>query len=573
MNEKYVIKRMILTMKPYSKSLLAIIVLVVIITGMNLVVPLVSKVMIDDGFIKNNYETVISTVVVIFLIIITSEILNIFKDKIRINIKAKLTTALFQDTFRKLTKINLQYYKENNYSEIMEHIGTDIGAMGKIVDESLLLVFAELLKIIGGVIGLVLISWKLALLILIYIPIKLAIMNYLVKKREAIMQEYISNKRGFAHWFGDTVAGMQDIRLYGILKEKHKEFINEILKLTTCERKFSLLDTKNSSAEVVISQLVNGLVYIVGAKFVNDLQLTVGSVLSFVTYSMYVTNPISAITNIGYMLSAIVPSAKRHFEFLDIPDEDNTYDNEKIIGVDSIEFKNVEFSYDDNYKILNNITFSVLKNEKIAIIGANGSGKSTIINLLLRFYRPNKGTITINGKCIEQFNLEDYRSQFGAINQNVHIFDSTIEQNIKMYSNVDEENYINILRESNLYDFEKSLPKNYRVGQNGMMLSGGQRQKIAIARTIIKNKPIVIFDEATSNMDLESEYMINGLFKTKLKDKIVFVITHSIDYIKQYDKVIFLVDGKVNGIGNHNDLILNNKLYKEYIYKIQHEVS
>lgn len=275
--------------------------------------------------------------------------------------------------------------------------------------------------------------------------------------------------------------------------------------------------------------------------------------------------------NIGYSFASVLPSAKRYFEFMDMECEDDfknkseRLNENEVLG--SIEFKNVEFSYNDKETVLKNINFKINAGEKVAIIGNNGSGKSTIINLILRFLTPTSGQILLDGKDINFLKLKDYRSLISVVSQDVYLFNSTIKENIKLNSKKNDEDMYSAVRKSGAYNFIEEMSNQYEsvVGQRGGKLSGGERQKIAMARAFIRDSKILILDEATANYDIESEQQVNNLIKENYKDKTIIVITHKPDILAKVDKVIVVNDGLVEDVGSSLELYKRNKFYREMI--------
>jgi ATP-binding cassette subfamily B protein len=314
-----------------------------------------------------------------------------------------------------------------------------------------------------------------------------------------------------------------------------------------------MLSQWNTIIDMIMVEILSTLLYIVGANLVFDLQLSVGSVFAFVTYSAYVTGPISAILNIGYLLSGIIPSTKRYYEFMGLQEEtDNGKITESVYG--DIKIENVSFAYVEDKFVLRNADIVFAKGSKNALIGRNGSGKSTIINLLTRIYEPTSGTILLNGVDIFKISLQEYRNMVSVVSQQTYLFNDTIRNNICLYKQVSDEEIIAACKDSGLEEFLQEVALDYKVGQNGAMLSGGQKQKIAFARALIHNKPIIIFDEATSNTDAYSEQQINGLLHTRLKDKTVIIISHKKEILNEVDQIIILEEGQITDIGGYQAL-------------------
>ena len=277
------------------------------------------------------------------------------------------------------------------------------------------------------------------------------------------------------------------------------------------------------------------------------------------------TGPISAILNIGYLLSGIIPSTKRYYEFMALEEEKENEEGMTEPCFGDLELQNLSFSYEKDKAVLSDINIAFPKGSKTVLIGRNGSGKSTLISLLLQLYQPTGGKITLNGIDISEFVLREYRNMVSVVSQEIYLFNSSIRDNICMYKNIDDKTIMEACKDSGLADFISEVSLDYVVGQNGAMLSGGQKQKIALARALVHNSPVIIFDEATSNTDVYSEHQINGLLHTKLKEKTVIIITHKQEILKEADQIIMLKDGAVVGSGVYDDLSKDNLEFKNML--------
>lgn len=232
----------------------------------------------------------------------------------------------------------------------------------------------------------------------------------------------------------------------------------------------------------------------------------------------------------------------------------------------NIRFEDVEFSYNNGEPVLKKINLEIKAGEKVALIGANGSGKTTIINLLLRFYTPG-GRILLDGMDINELNLRDYRRLISVVSQDLYLFNTTIKENITLFAPMPEFKVYRAAKESRAHDFIKEMPKQYEseIGRNGAGLSGGERQKIAMARAFARDSKILALDEATSNYDVESENRVHELLKTGFEDRTVIMITHRPEVLKQVDRIIVLEKGSIADIGTHEELSGRNSLYQEML--------
>lgn len=558
MSNKEAVRRLLLLLGKYKKTIVVIVGCLLVSTGLNLCVPLISRRIMDDGFIGGNKKLLIELVLVSMVIYTINSLIDLIKEKKRVDISAKIQYFLSEQSFSHLMKLRVNYFNNTNYAETLNNINMDINQMTSVADSSVFFVITQAFSMTGGIIGLFIIDFRMTILVLLFIPIKCVVMKYFAKKQKQIMDEFIKKNQKYAKWFGDTVGGVREVKLFNILDRKHEEFDQNQKDIIEKQKQMNMLGQWNTITDSLMVQFLSSLLYILGANLVFDLQLSVGSVFAFITYSSYVTGPISAILNIGYLLSGIIPSTKRYYAFMDLEEETDNGETAALCP-DDLKLQQVSFAYEKEKYVLKDVDILFAKGSKTAIIGRNGSGKTTIINLLTRMYEPTSGKIMLGTEDISELPLPEYRNMVSVVSQQIYLFNDTIRNNICLYKRVDDVIVEEACKDSGLEDFIKEVSLDYVVGQNGAMLSGGQKQKIALARALIHDKPIVIFDEATSNTDAYSEQQINGLLDTKLKEKTVIVITHKKEILNKVDQIVVLKEGVVIDNGTYDELVGKNE--------------
>lgn len=558
MSNKEAVRRLLLLLGKYKKTIVVIVGCLLVSTGLNLCVPLISRRIMDDGFIGGNKKLLIELVLVSMVIYTINSLIDLIKEKKRVDISAKIQYFLSEQSFSHLMKLRVNYFNNTNYAETLNNINMDINQMTSVADSSVFFVITQAFSMTGGIIGLFIIDFRMTILVLLFIPIKCVVMKYFAKKQKQIMDEFIKKNQKYAKWFGDTVGGVREVKLFNILDRKHEEFDQNQKDIIEKQKQMNMLGQWNTITDSLMVQFLSTLLYILGANLVFDLQLSVGSVFAFITYSSYVTGPISAILNIGYLLSGIIPSTKRYYAFMDLEEETDNGETAALCP-DDLKLQQVSFAYEKEKYVLKDVDILFAKGSKTAIIGRNGSGKTTIINLLTRMYEPTSGKIMLGTEDISELPLPEYRNMVSVVSQQIYLFNDTIRNNICLYKRGDDVIVEEACKDSGLEDFIKEVSLDYVVGQNGAMLSGGQKQKIALARALIHDKPIVIFDEATSNTDAYSEQQINGLLDTKLKEKTVIVITHKKEILNKVDQIVVLKEGVVIDNGTYDELVGKNE--------------
>ncbi|WP_143317645.1 ABC transporter ATP-binding protein [Clostridium sp. HBUAS56017] len=570
MNNKETMLKLINLLKGNGRKIFAIIIFLLISSLIAIISPLINRGIMDDGFLSNNKNVVIFYSILALVLVIIDNSIELWKENVRATLKAEITYNLFNKSFHKLRRINLSELNKTNNTELLNNIHNDISNISMVADGVFFITITQIFNIIGGIIGLCIISWKLTILVICFIPIKFFVARKLTKERNQMANHYMTGYSKFARWFGDTLGGIKEVRIFGLFNKKIGEFNDMQGNVIKLEKKMTMQNSFNLVFDRTLQSFITTILYIIGANMVFDLNLTVGSIVSFISYSIYCISPISAVLNLGLVLSNILPSTRRYYEFLQMDSEEEENKStvsltEEMMNNPQINFQNIFFSYDGERDILKDISFQINPGEKVALIGLNGSGKSTIITLFMRFYRAYSGKVLLNGMDINKINIDDYRKNVSIVSQDSYLFNDTIKNNVCLYKNIKDEKFQQILKDCNLYEFYEKLDEDYKIGENGRLLSGGQRQKILIARALATENNIIILDEATSNIDIDTERQINELIMTKLADKTIIIISHKPNVLKYMDKIIVLKDGEINAIGDHDELLKESKVYNDIL--------
>lgn len=546
MHNNIVIKRIISYLIPFKKELLFSILVLVAAISIGFLQPLVIQRITDIGMVQKNMNAIFQSAVFLGFLVILNQLIEMLQTKIFVEIHNQSLYSIFHQTFQKLIHLKRSYFDDKNTTEILNFLQMDVLQVASITDRYVVVCLSYIFRIVSGLIGLCIISWKLALIVLAMVPIKFLLVSYLSKRRKLATDEMIESSRAFSRWFGDNLNGIDEIKLWNLFLEKDREFHEKQSKLLNSEKKGTLIDAWNVFWESILEWGVTILLYILGGALICTGSLTIGAAFAFISYSGYVTGPVSALLNLKMYFARIIPSAKRLFLFLDMEVEEDT--GTKILEKNSpkIEFKNVGFSYDKARCILKDVNFFANPGEKIAIIGQNGSGKTTVLNLLLRFYEPDQGAILVDGIDIRKVQLKDLRDLFAVVSQDPYLFLGGIEENINLSKNFNQQQISLAMKASGVSEFMRRMSDEDKkqIGQNGARLSGGEKQKIAVARALLKDAPIIILDEATANFDVESDQYLHNIIVNEMKNKTVIMITHHYENLQGMDRVYRLENGK-----------------------------
>lgn len=564
------LKRIFKYLKPFRNKIFLVTLILVISTLINFISPIINRHIIDKGLLASNLEIVIKFSLINLLLLIIDQILNFFQTKTMLIINSLFSYRISSIAIERLIRAKMSYLNSKNFTETINNINMDVSNISMITDDFFTFRIFQIFRIIGGFAGLLMINYKLTILILLFIPLRYMLTSFFTKTKKKYFKEYMECARSYSSWYGDRMSGIKEIKTSGIESAIKKQFKNIERKVIKINIKNGVLDSINNTSDSILFTLITTLIYIIGGFIVVDNAATVGGIFAISTYSMRVLTPISSLINLKYDLVRILTSAERLFDFLDM---DYERDDAKVTRVDSSEihgniiFNKVSFSYSSDNQVLKDISFNIKSGEKVGIVGPNGSGKTTILNILLKFYKPESGQVYVDGIDINKLSVKDLRKAISIVNQDVYLFNESVRQNISLFSDMAEETITEALINSGSYEFIEKLPKGIetKLGVKGSKLSGGERQKIALARALTKSSNIFIFDETTSNFDLVSEEKLNDYLLNQLKEKTIIFITHRPYILKELDKIIVIERGNIVDIGSHEELIKRCDKYKQIV--------
>ena len=534
-------------LSPYKKEFVLAGLLLAGATGIGFLQPLVIQEITDKGMLAQDLPVLCWAVTVLALLVLLNQAVEMAQTRLFVNIHNKTYYNIFHQVFQKLMRLKKTYFEDKNNAEILSCLQMDVSQVASITDRYTVMSVTSVFRLISGLIGLLIISWKLTIVVLIMVPLKILLVRRLSRRQEEAIDQMIDSSRDFSQWFGDNLEGVEEIKLWNLFESRDRAFQAKLGEMLKLQKSNTMIDAWNTLGESLLEWSVTIMLYIVGGILICQGKLSIGSVFAFVSYSWYVTGPISALLNLKMYFARIMPSARRLFKFLDMETESDDGKGTVKGKPPRIEFKDVTFAYQENRPILRGASFYVEPREKVAIIGQNGSGKSTMINLLLRFYTPGSGEITADGVPISQFALDEYRSLFSVVSQEPYLFFGDIVENVNLTGQAPSEKVTAALHTSGVADYAERMPEgtNTKIGRNGARLSGGEKQKLAVARALLKDAPIVILDEATSGFDVESDAYLHEVIVNQMADKSVIMITHRYENLEGMDRVYKLEHGQI----------------------------
>ncbi|MBI45457.1 MAG: hypothetical protein CMG66_04740 [Candidatus Marinimicrobia bacterium] len=532
------------------------------------------------GYI-NNQDTISKLQFLCFILISSFLFKNIFyflNTVLLSYANNKIITDLRNEIFSHIQKLNLGFFKNKDTSEITSIIITDVNLLRGVLSRTIINIFNQPLTVLFCIITLFLINYQLALITFTVIPISGFITIKLGKSLRRKASRMSVQMASLLNIVIENITNIKVVKAFTRELDQIKNFTLEGQKLFYRVFKLDAMIKIMPPINDMIGSIIGAILLWVGGKQVLiDGTLTPDGFIKFFTFLFAMFTPAKKLVNLNAEINTGIASAKRIYTLLDSKSFDNLDDSKsKKIAINDfnqkIEFQNVFYKYNDNQDYtLKDIDFVINRGDKIALVGESGSGKTTFSDLISRYYSVSKGNIIIDGIDINSLDVISLRKKIGIVSQNNLLFNTSIYDNIK-FGNIDvsEEDIFNAAKIANACDFIEKLDDKYQtiVGEKGNKLSEGQKQRIAIARAVVKNPSILILDEATSALDAESEDKIQLAMNTIMKDRTVIIIAHRLSTIKNCDKILVLENGSIIEQGNHAELINNSGKYSQ-LYKLQ----
>ncbi len=565
-------RRIWLYMKKQKVSLIISVILVILSSILSLLGPYFIGVIIDHYILPKDVSGTIRMVWLLVGIYFATSIITWLQSYVMVDISLKTIKVLREDLFAKLQTLSLRFFDQHKHGELMSRFTNDLEQLNQALSQSVIQFVSSLLTIIGVTIAMFSLNWVLAIVSFLIIPVMLYVTKKIVsvsRKNFSQRQKDVGELNGFVE---ETISGGEVISLFNKEEDTFSRFNEVNERLRSSAIKADMFSGTLGPFNNFLSNIGLAIVIAVGALMALNGHTTIGIIASFVTYSRQFTRPINQLSTLLNSIQAALAGAERVFETMDeVPDLNDKRDAVQVNSLKGeVLFKNVDFQYDENKPILKDIHFSAKPGEMIAFIGPTGSGKTTIINLLMRFYDIQSGEILLDGRNLKDYKLRDLRKRIGIVLQDPYLFSGTIMENIR-YGRLDatEEEVIKAAKTASAHGFIKHLPKQYQtlITSGGQNISQGQKQLLSIARAILANPDMLILDEATSNIDTKTEIDIQRGIRNLIKGKTSFVIAHRLKTIEQADQIIVIQDGEVIESGNHNELLNQRGFYFELYSK------
>ena len=525
---------------------------------------------------KMDMDTIIKITILLIIIYVLSAIFNYSEGHIMINVANKYAKKLRTSISQKINKLPLKYFDKNLFGDILSRVTNDVDTIAQSLNNSLSTLVASLTLFIGSIIMMFVTNWIMALTAILSSVIGFIFMSLILGKSQKYFvarQEQLGKLNGYIE---EVYSGLNVVKTCNAKEETTKEFDKLNERVYECNRKSQFLSGLMHPIMGFVGNLGYVAVCVVGAILTSNDIISFGVIVAFMTYVRMFTNPLSQIAQAMTSIQTTAAASERVFEFLDEKEmEDESHlkkklSKNKVKG--KIEFQNVKFGYDEDKIIIKDFTATAKPGQKIAIVGPTGAGKTTMVNLLMKFYNINDGDIKIDGVSIKELSRDNIHQLFTMVLQDTWLFNGTVKENI-VYNrrNISDKKVHEVCETVGVDHFIKTLPNGYdSVLSDNDSVSGGQRQLLTIARGMIEDAPFLILDEATSNVDTRTEELVQKAMDKLMENKTSFIIAHRLSTIKNADLILVMKDGNIIETGNHNKLMKENGFYAN-LYNSQFE--
>ncbi len=568
MNQKSVLKKVLTYIKKYNIYMILSIIAAIITVVSTLYFPILTGDAVDMIIGKGNVDFVqikkiiVKMLIVIVVTAIAQWIMNVSNNKMAYAVVKDIR----EKAFRKLQNLPLKYIDSNSYGDIVSRIVADVDQFSDGLLMGFTQLFTGVITIFGTLLFMFTINVRITLVVIVITPLSLVVASFIAKSTYNMFKEQSVTRGEQTSFIEEMIGNQKIVQAFGHEDEAIEKFDEINKRLEKCSLKAIFFSSTTNPS----TRFINGLVYtavgFTGALSAMRGGLSIGQLTCFLSYANQYTKPFNEISGVITELQNALACAGRVFELIDeepqVPDKEDAVTLEKVDG--TVELKDVCFSYVPDKKLIENFNLSVKEGQRVAIVGPTGCGKTTLINLLMRFYDVTQGSIEVSGYDVRDIKRASLRTNFGMVLQETWLKAGTIKENICMGKpDATDEEIINAARAAHAHGFIKRLPNGYDtvIGEDGGSLSGGQKQLLCISRIMLSLPPMLILDEATSSIDTRTEIKIQQAFATMMKGRTSFIVAHRLSTIKEADIILVVKDGNIIEQGSHDELLKAGGFY------------
>jgi len=567
-------KRLLHYVKPYRHLLAIGILASLVVSGMELALPLIIKWTVDVPIATGNYTGIFHMSLLYLVLLLGTFVVDYAKVYILNLLGQKAMRDLRIELFTHVESLSLKFFDKNPVGRLMTRITNDVQVLNELFASGVVAVAGDIFLLVGIIVLMIVVNWKLALLVFITIPLLFGVaQNFRIHIREIYRNIRLRLAR-LNSYLQENLSGMRTIQVYN----REQRNLEDFQKLNDRFRRENLKAIYRYAVFFPSVQMINAIglaiLLLYGGNGVIKNLVSIGTLILFIQYINRFFHPIRDLSEKYNILQSAMASSERIFKLMDTSPLITSPEEPAAAPLlkHAVEFKNIWFAYEKDDYVLKDVSFCVPRGKTVAIVGATGAGKTSLINLLCRFYDYNKGSITLDGLELNRYKLPELRSIIGLVLQDVFLFYGDIAENIRLgRDSITDEDIMRVGRTVNADDFIREFPKRYKqeVRERGATLSQGQKQLLAFARALAFDPKLLILDEATSSIDTATELLIQDALKKLLKNRTSIVIAHRLSTIKSADQIIVLHKGRIHEVGTHKELLGKNGLYRR-LYELQY---
>ncbi len=567
------LKRLYLFFLPYWKTVLLSTVLIIAQAGVGLVPPLLQRAIVDRVIAERDLTRLAALLSALVGTYVLLTLLSMADMYIRHALGARVIVDMRVRLYGYLQRLSLSFFERTSTGELMSRVTNDVEALEHFLTHGTALTFVDLLRLVGAAVVLLFLDRRLALLVMLPVPV-LAVCLRTFNRRVRPLYRRVRDQLGSINaLLQDRLSGMPVVQAFSQEERELRRFAGESEAYYRARVAGVGYMSLFFPAMNLVSLMGTVIVLGFGAKAVVRGELSIGTLVAFLSYVTVFYDPVRRLVDIDNVFQQAIAAGDRIFELLDttsdIQDAPDAIDLPEVRG--EVCFNDVHFRYGTGEEVLRDVSFCIRPGETVALVGPSGAGKTSIANLICRFYDPSSGSITLDGHDLRKLRLASLRRHLAVVLQDTFLFNTTVRENL-LYGKPDatEEELIAAAKAAYAHDFIMDLPNGYdtEIGERGVRLSGGQKQRLALARAILVNPRILILDEATSSVDAEAEYLIQQALESVLKGRTALVIAHRLSTIRNADRIIALEDGCIKEVGSHEELLSHDGLYSQ-LYRRQ----
>lgn len=515
-----------------------------------------------------NFARVGTIAGILIALFVVSGFLQFLQYNILAVITARVSKKMRGDISSKINRLPLAYFDKRSYGDVLSCITNDIDTIGQTLNQSLSNILSSVIMLTGLIVMMFVTSWELTLITLAMTPLTIILLAIIVKFSQKFFREQQNSLGAINGHVEEIFSAHSVVKVYGGKSKALEKFDDINGKLYKSGYLSQFLSGLMQPIMMFVANLMVVVVAIVGIIMATKDPIFIATLVIFVIYVKNLNHPISQLASITSTLQSTAAAAERVFDLLEADEQSEDTAPRGSVDVASVKgnivFENVGFGYDTDREIIHDFNLEVNSGEQIAIVGPTGAGKTTLVNLLMRFYEVGKGSIKVDGISLAEMNRHDVRSIFGMVLQDTWLFNGTIRENLKFGKDISDEEMFKVTKACKIDHFIKALPNGYdMVLDENSNISQGQKQLFTIARAMLENAPVLILDEATSSVDTRTELLIQEAMDKLTEDRTSFVIAHRLSTIKNASKILVMRDGNIVEIGTHNELLEKGGFYSE----------